>query len=162
MFKSLVVFFVMIFSSFGFANGFPLNQVSFNGINFTMSFADVARNGFMCDFKKCEKDKNMITFDNEKMKSMAFKVNYESDLTCDEFSNDIEKSISDQYGSYQSYNFNELRSPHRVSRIIKTDAGPVEMTVNCTRNEYYDGVTTVYTKFKYIGLPVSDFSGSIK
>lgn len=161
MFKSLVVFVVMLFSSLGFADGFPLNQVSFNGINFTMSFSDVSGKGFLCDFKKCKKDKNTLIFDNEHMKSMSFKVDYNSDLTCNDFSNDAEKSISAKYGFYQSYNHKALRAPHRVSRIINTDAGSVEMTVTCINNEYYDGVTTVYTRFKYVGLPGSDFSASL-
>lgn len=163
MLKSICVFLAMIFSTFSFADGFPIKQVSFNGINFTMNLSDVSREGYSCGFNKCEKNKkkDSVLFDSDKMKTIISKVDYKSTTKCSDIMSDIDQSITKKYELYQSYNHKALRAPNQVARVIQTTAGTVNLTVSCINNEYYDDVVTISTKMDYIGLPSKNFAASL-
>jgi len=166
MLKSIFVLFAIIFSTLAFADnvdGYPIEQVSFNGVNFTMSQSDVSNKGYLCGFTKCEKNKNKdsVLFDNDKIKTIISKVDYKSTEKCSNIMNDIAQSISNKYELYQTYNHKALRAPNRVARIIQTTAGTVELMVTCVNDEYYDDVVTISTVMKYISLPSQNFSASL-
>lgn len=164
MFKPLVIFVAMLFSAIVSAASIPMNKVSFNGIDFSMSWSSLNARGYDCTVSRCYKDDMNVIFEHEKMKQIVSTVQYSSKLDCEKMIEGINDSIFKRYLVEQNYNPTGpgRAEPNKTSRIINSDGGKITMNVSCAVGERYAGVSTITTEMYFTDLPVNIFAASLK
>jgi hypothetical protein len=164
MFKSLVVFVAMIFSAIVSAASIPVENVSFNEINFSMDWSSLNSRGYDCTVSRCYKGDMDVTFEHNRMKTIVNKVRYSSNLDCAKMIDGINDSIYKRYLTEQNYNpiGIERPDPTQTSRTINSSVGKITMNVVCKSGDPSNNISTITTEMYFTDLPVHVFAASLK